>query len=162
MAEKEKKTIKKSVRQPAEKKAEKKTEVKPEKRSLKYINARGARKTSVAQTRLYPSGKGEILINGKPYGEYFPTLEQKKIVLSPLELANLTGKVNISIRVKGGGIMSQAGACRHSISRALLVLTPELRKVLKAEGYLKRDPRVKERKKPGLKRARRAPQWSKR
>lgn len=156
--EKEKKTIKKTVRQPVEKKPE----TKPEKSSKKYISARGARKTSVAQVRLYPNGKGEFTVNKKPYGEYFPTLEQKRIFLSPLESANLSNKVNLSIMVRGGGMMSQAEACRHSISRALIILIPELRKLLKAEGFLKRDPRVKERKKPGLKRARRAPQWSKR
>ena len=130
--------------------------------SQEYIYAKGGRKTSVAQTRLFLNGKGEITVNDKPMTEYFPTEALQEIVLAPLKIANRVETVNITIKTHSGGIHSQAEATRHSLSRALIIVDPELRGALKAEGYLKRDPRVKERKKPGLKRARRAPQWSKR
>lgn len=127
-----------------------------------YIYAKGGRKTSTAQVRLYPNAKGVITINDKPLAEYFPLIQLQEIVGSPLKSANRDSSVDLSIKIHGGGIHSQAEAARHGIARALVKLDPELRSVLKAEGFMKRDPRAKERKKPGLKRARRAPQWSKR
>jgi len=128
----------------------------------KYIYGKGARKTSVAQVRLFKNGKGEITVNGKKLDEYFPTDVFQTILISPLKLTNHDKNVDLDIKTSGGGKNSQAEACRHGISRALEILDKELRPSLKAEGFLTRDPRVKERKKPGLRRARRAPQWSKR
>lgn len=128
----------------------------------KFIYAKGSRKSSVARVRLYKNGQGELLVNDKNYKDYFRTFAFQEIFLSPLLLTSHLKDVNISIKVQGGGIHSQVQACRHAISRALIELEPAWRPVLKAEGFLTRDPRIKERKKPGLKRARRAPQWSKR
>ncbi len=128
----------------------------------KYIYARGGRKTSLAQCYLYKTGKGHFTVNGKDYKEYFPTENLQTEFLSPLVLTALDKNVDASIKVHGGGKHSQTGASRHALARALEILDPKLRPILKAESFLKRDPRVKERKKPGLKRARRSPQWSKR
>jgi small subunit ribosomal protein S9 len=108
------------------------------------------------------NGGGEILINGKDFKEYFPTFYLQKIVLSPLELVKCLNKFKILVKVTGGGKSAQAEAVRHGIARALVIFNPDFRKKLKKAGFLKRDPRMKERKKPGLKRARRAPQWQKR
>ena len=127
-----------------------------------YIYALGRRKRSSAQTRLYPSGKGEMTVNGKKYDEYFVTIDQRDCLLKPLELTGHNGSVDVDFRIVGGGLTGQAGAARLGVSRALIKMDPELRKVLKKEGFLTRDARKKERKKPGLKKARRAPQWSKR
>jgi len=126
-----------------------------------YIYAVGRRKKAVARVRLFKKGDGKITVNEKDYSGYFPTLELRQIVKQPIEA---TGQkdLNFSIKVGGGGVRGQAEAIRHGISRALVILEKDLRKTLKAEGYLRRDPRRKERKKPGLKRARRAPQFSKR
>jgi len=133
------------------------------KNTKRYYYAVGRRKTATAQVRLYEKGKGEIIINNKDYTEYFPTVELQNTVVAPLELVGLAGKIDVSAIVKGGGIRGQAEAIRHGIARALIKINEEeYRKILRAEGYLTRDPRAKERKKPGLKRARRAPQWSKR
>lgn len=131
------------------------------KRSL-HIHTRGSRKTSVALVRLETKGKGELIVNGKPYNEYFPTDSLQRLFLDALEKAGHVKDLNIFVKVKGGGKVGQAEASRHGMARALIELNPDLRPMLKAEGFLKRDPRVKERKKPGLRRARRAPQWSKR
>ena len=128
----------------------------------KYIYGKGGRKTAVAQVRLYEKGKGSIEVNGKKLKEYFKTAELQRVVVSPLKLTDHDKDVDITINTHSGGQQGQADACRHGISRALVLLDKELRPVLKAEGFMKRDPRVKERKKPGLKGARRAPQWSKR
>lgn len=128
----------------------------------KYIYAKGARKTSVAQVRLYQGGKGEITVNGKKSIEYFPTEVEQTVILSPLKLTGHDKDVDLDIKTCGGGMNSQAEACRHGIARVLEILDKELRPALKAAGFMTRDPRVKERKKPGLRRARRAPQWSKR
>lgn len=128
----------------------------------KFFQAIGRRKTSVAQVKLFLSEKTEILINGKTIEKYFPSSFLQKIVLSPLELSETLDKFKILVIVKGGGKISQAEAIRHGIARALVKFNPEFRKKLKKAGYLKRDPRMKERKKFGLKRARRAPQWQKR
>lgn len=128
----------------------------------KYFEAVGRRKTSTARIRLFTQDKKDIVVNKKPYKDYFPVFSLQKVVEAPLEQINSLGKFGISAHVKGGGPSGQAEACRHGIARALVVLNPYFRKRLKKAGFLTRDPRVRERKKPGLKRARRAPQWSKR
>ena len=121
----------------------------------------GRRKTSVARVRLY-NGTGVITVNGREINDYFGLDTLKYIVNQPLELTNTTGKFDVVINVQGGGIAGQAGAIRHGISRALLPYDENLRPELKKAGFLTRDPRMKERKKYGLKAARRAPQFSKR
>jgi small subunit ribosomal protein S9 len=127
----------------------------------RYFYANGKRKTSIARVRLYPDGKGEIIVNEKPLNDYFfGSLIGN--VKSPLKLTDSLKHFNITATVIGGGISSQADALRHAISKALIIYDPILRAILKKEGYLTRDARVKERKKPGLHRARRAPQWAKR
>lgn len=126
-----------------------------------YFYANGKRKTSVARVRLYENGKGEIVINNKPITDYFFG-ELIPSVKAPLKIANAMKLFDITALVEGGGVSSQADAVRHGISKALLEYDPELRSQLKKAGFLTRDSRVKERKKPGLKRARRAPQWAKR
>ena len=127
-----------------------------------YFYGTGRRKSSVARVRLYP-GTGRITINNRPIDDYFGLDTLKLIVRQPLELTNTTGQYDIVCRVCGGGVTGQAGAIRHGISRALLQVENEkLRPVLKKAGFLTRDPRMKERKKYGLKAARRAPQFSKR
>ena len=127
----------------------------------RYFYANGKRKTSVARVRLYENGKGDIVINEKPIKEYFFGALIGNVT-APLKLTSTTKNFDISIKVIGGGISSQSEAARHGIAKALLEFDPELRGVLKKEGLLTRDSRVKERKKFGLKRARRAPQFSKR
>ena len=126
-----------------------------------YFYGTGRRKKSVARVRLYP-GTGVITINGKNIDEYFGLETMKLIVNQPLEATETVGKYDIVANVVGGGFSGQAGAIRHGISRALLVADEANRGVLKAAGFLTRDPRMKERKKYGLKAARRAPQFSKR
>ena len=121
----------------------------------------GRRKKSVARVRLVP-GKGAITVNGRDIDEYFGLETLKVVVKQPLELTGTTGKFDVLVNVSGGGFTGQAGAIRHGISRALLEVDEEYRATLKAAGYLTRDPRMKERKKYGLKAARRAPQFSKR
>ena len=126
-----------------------------------YFYGTGRRKKSVARVRLYP-GTGVITINGKNIDEYFGLETLKLIVNQPLEVTETIGKFDIVANVVGGGISGQAGAIRHGIARALVVSDETLRGALKASGFLTRDPRMKERKKYGLKAARRAPQFSKR
>jgi small subunit ribosomal protein S9 len=127
-----------------------------------YYYGTGRRKTAVARVRLYP-GNGQIIINSKPVEEYFGarTLYQQ-MVASPLALTEQAGKFNVTVKVLGGGVTGQAGAVRHGMARALVQADASFRAVLKKAGLLARDPRQKERKKPGLKRARRAPQYTKR
>lgn len=125
-----------------------------------YYEAVGSRKTSVARVRIFAKGE-EISVNGKKVEQYFPTAELKEIVFSPFKRAGLEN-FGASIKVQGGGIHSQAEAVRHGIAKALLVFSPDLRRQLKTAGFLTRDARMRERKKFGLKRARRAPQWQKR
>ena len=127
-----------------------------------YHYGTGRRKSSVARVRVYENGTGSITINGREIDDYFGLDTLKLIVRQPLVLTEQVGKVDIVCTVAGGGVTGQAGAIRHGISRALLTLNPEFRASLKAAGYLTRDPRMKERKKYGLKAARRAPQFSKR
>lgn len=138
---------------------------KPEAKETKkqeWIWATGRRKTAVAQVRYSPVGTGEIKINNKMLNDYFPWFEFQQIVTTPLKLIDQLNKGAVIIRVQGGGQRSQAEAIRLGISRALQIYRPEWRPILKSAGLLTRDARIKERKKPGLKRARRAPQWSKR
>lgn len=127
---------------------------------VKYYGT-GRRKSSVARVTLV-SGTGVITINGRSFEEYIPNGLSRLDVLQPLVITETQGTVDVIANVKGGGITGQAGAIRHGISRALLELNPEYRKSLKPAGMLSRDPRAKERKKYGLKKARRAPQFSKR
>jgi len=132
------------------------------KKTNKYFEAIGRRKTSVARVRFFVPGDKSILINGKPAKNYFPTLELRQIVDSALKKMGVEENFQITVRLKGGGIHSQAEAVRHGISRTLVEFNQDFKKRLRKAGYLTRDPRMRERKKPGLKRARRAPQWSKR
>lgn len=133
----------------------------------KYFEAVGRRKTSTARVRLYPvkisapNGE-EITVNKKPFEKYFFLPKHQKLVLKPFEAVKDKTRFNFSALIKGGGISSQAEALRHGISRALIKYDPQLKKTLKTYGFLKRDPRAKERRKFGLKKARKAPQWSKR
>ena len=127
-----------------------------------FFYGTGRRKKSVARVRVYENGTGSIIINGREIDNYFGLDTLKLIVNQPLVAANLVGKVDVVVSVAGGGVSGQAGAIRHGLSRALLVMNPEYRATLKAAGFLTRDPRMKERKKYGLKAARRAPQFSKR
>jgi small subunit ribosomal protein S9 len=169
MTKKTKKTV-------AAKKTKKPLKAKKE----KYFEGVGRRKTAIARVRLFPISlsraiaKGEeesllsspslheSLVNEKPLEEYFPTIELQQAVYAPLNLINCLEQFKVSVKVKGGGTVSQAEAVRHGVARALVLFSPDFRKKLKKAGYLKRDPRMRERKKFGLKRARRAPQWSKR
>ncbi len=128
---------------------------------LKSFYGTGRRKHSVARVRLYP-GSGNVTINGRSIDEYFGLETLKLIVRQPLELTETTGQFDVVCTVAGGGVTGQAGAIRHGVARALLQFNAELRPALKKAGYLTRDPRMKERKKYGLKAARRAPQFSKR
>lgn len=127
----------------------------------KFTSSIGRRKTATAQVRLYKNGSGLIIVNGKKINEYF-TPELINIINQPLKLSGLAKDTDWSIIVKGGGKGGQAIAVRHGITRALVDHNAELRPSFKAKGYITRDAREKERKKPGLKRARRAPQWAKR
>ncbi|MBQ7499905.1 MAG: 30S ribosomal protein S9 [Clostridia bacterium] len=126
-----------------------------------YFYGTGRRKKSVARVRLFP-GTGSILINDRDIDEYFGLETLKLIVNQPFEITSTLGKFDIICRVNGGGFSGQAGAIRHGVSKALLQADPNLRPILKKAGFLTRDPRMKERKKYGLKAARRAPQFSKR
>ena len=126
-----------------------------------YFYGTGRRKTAVAQVRVLP-GSGAIIINGTPYEELFPRLEHRRIIMQPLLVTENTSKYNVVVKVNGGGISGQSGAISHGIARALVRADETLKPVLRQYGLLTRDPRVKERKKPGLKRARKAPQYTKR
>ena len=125
------------------------------------FNAVGRRKSAVARVRLVP-GEGKILINKRDIDNYFGLETLKMTVRQPLNLVKVEGSFDVLVNVRGGGLTGQAGAIRHGISRALCKVNPELRDALKKAGFLTRDPRMKERKKYGLKAARRAPQFSKR
>ena len=127
-----------------------------------YLYGTGRRKSSVARVHLFPGGTGTITINGRDIDDYFGLETLKSIVRQPLTATETVGKVDITATVKGGGVTGQAGAMRHGISRALLLVDESYKPILKDAGFLTRDPRMKERKKYGLKGARRAPQFSKR
>lgn len=127
----------------------------------KNVYAVGRRKTAVAQVIL-SSGDGTVTINNLPFVSYFQTIDLQHIAMQPLVAIGVEKKINVRGKIHGGGIHAQAESMRHAIARALIIVNSESRRVLKKQGFLTRDPRVKERKKPGLKRARRAPQFSKR
>jgi small subunit ribosomal protein S9 len=127
---------------------------------VQYLGT-GRRKTAVARVRLLP-GDGNIAINGKSFETYFPNRTLRLIVMQPLVLTELAGRFDVIARVHGGGVSGQAGAVRLGIARALVKSNPELRKQLRRAGFVTRDPRMKERKKYGLHKARKAPQYSKR
>lgn len=127
-----------------------------------YYYGTGRRKSAIARVRLYP-GNGQIVVNSKSLDEYFGTRPvYTRTVMQPLQATDNLSKFNITVKVLGGGHNGQAGAVRHGLARALVQADPEYRKVLKKAGFLARDPREKERKKAGLKRARKAPQYTKR
>ena len=126
-----------------------------------YFQKTGRRKSAVAQVRLLP-GEGAIVINGTPYEELFPRLMHREKIVRPLTLTETLGKYSVTVKVAGGGISGQSGAISHGIARALVETDESLKAVLRQNGLLTRDSRVKERKKPGLKRARKAPQYTKR
>lgn len=127
-----------------------------------YHYAAGKRKTAIARVKLYDNGKGDIMVNGKKIRDYFPTPLHVENALAPLKITDNAKNFDAEINVKGGGKSAQSDAVRHGLSRGLLLVDPDLRSTLKKEGFLRRDARIKERKKPGLKGARRAPQFSKR
>jgi len=126
-----------------------------------YFPGTGKRKTAIAQVRLSP-GNGAIIINGTPYEELFPRPQHRRTILRPLLVTESVGKYNVVAKVNGGGISGQSGAISHGIARALLKADESLKTALRQNGLLTRDSRAKERKKPGLKRARKAPQYTKR
>src|SRR3989344_404376 len=128
----------------------------------KYFEAVGRRKTSVARVRISSASKNSIIVNDKDYLQYFITPDLQAIAHDPFDKVKIDDKFAVSAKLNGGGIVSQAGALRHGIARALVKYNEEMRKKLKIHGFLKRDPRMKERRKFGLKKARKAPQWSKR
>ncbi|MCL4351238.1 MAG: 30S ribosomal protein S9 [Firmicutes bacterium] len=121
----------------------------------------GRRKNAVARVRLVP-GSGRTVINGRAFEDYFPVATMRTIIESPLKTAAVDGRFDVLVKVEGGGLSGQAGAVRHGIARALLAVDPNFRQPLKRLGFLKRDSRMKERRKYGLKKARKAPQFSKR
>jgi small subunit ribosomal protein S9 len=132
------------------------------KTTARYIEAVGRRKTSTARVRITEASKESVSVNDKTVSAYFPTPELQGIIGEALEKSKVAGKFTVSAKVIGGGIHSQAEAVRHGLSRAIVMFDDETRKRLKKLGFLKRDPRMKERRKFGLKKARKAPQWSKR
>jgi len=146
------KKIKKLAAKPAAKKEE----------PVRYFEAIGRRKTAIARVRLFTRGEKTFLVNERPYQEYFPTIELQQIAITSLNKMKCLDKFRVVSKVKGGGVHAQAEALRHGIARALTLFNPTFRKRLKKAGYLTRDARMRERKKFGLKRARRAPQWQKR
>ena len=159
-AKKRKKATKKAPKKKvvSKKKVEKKALTKP----TRYFEATGRRKTAVARVRLFTQGEKAFLVNEKSLEIYFPILKLQQIARSPLLKMKCLDKFRISVIVRGGGLTGQAEALRHGISRALVIFNPDFRKRLRKTGFLTRDPRMRERKKFGLKRARRAPQWQKR
>jgi len=142
--------------------AKSKTEEKPV-NAKPYIYAVGKRKTAIARVKIFPNGKGEILINDRKLKEYFTVGKDVASFLAPFKVADASEKsYDVEIKLIGGGISAGAEACRHGISRALVKEDESRKSPLKKVGFITSDSRKKERKKPGLKRARRAPQWSKR
>jgi small subunit ribosomal protein S9 len=127
-----------------------------------YHEGIGRRKTSSARVRIYPGGSGNITVNDKPVHEYFPRTGDVETLLGPLRALQMEGQFDMTVKVQGGGISGQSDAVRMGLARALLKYDPELRPPLRKGGFLTRDARMKERKKPGLKRARKAPTYTKR
>jgi small subunit ribosomal protein S9 len=130
--------------------------------SSQYFYGLGRRKCAIAQVRLYPNGNGAIVVNGKPMEEYFGRPFVQRQLMEPFYATDTVGKFNVTVKVEGGGISGWAGAVKLGVARALLNVDENLRTPLRRAGLLTRDPRVKERKKYGLKRARKAPQYTKR
>ncbi len=131
------------------------------KKETSVFCATGRRKSSIARVRIM-SGKGNLTINGKTIDEYLPSEILKNVVKQPLQVTGTEGKFDVVVKVEGGGLSGQAGAVRHGLARALVKASEDNKAALKTAGFLTRDPRMKERKKPGLKKARKAPQFSKR
>jgi small subunit ribosomal protein S9 len=129
--------------------------------SVQYYEGIGRRKTSSARVRITP-GSGNHIVNNKPIGEFFSRMGDVDIALEPAKAAGFENKLDVTVLVQGGGVSGQVGAVRHGLARALLEMDPGLRTIMRAGGYLTRDARMKERKKPGLKRARKAPTYTKR
>lgn len=129
--------------------------------SVQYYEGIGRRKTSTARVRI-SAGSGNFIVNGKTLTEYYTRSGDTDIILEPLRIAGFEGKLDVSVLVNGGGVTGQTGAVRHGLARALLIMDPELRPSMRSAGFLTRDSRMKERKKPGLKRARKAPTYTKR
>ncbi|RME71921.1 MAG: 30S ribosomal protein S9 [Chloroflexi bacterium] len=130
---------------------------------MQYYEGVGRRKAATARVRIYPSDTGVgFVVNDKPLEEYFTREIDQHEILTPLKVCGAEGKFGVTVKVRGGGVTGQAGAVRLGVARALLKFNPEYRKTLRDHGLLTRDPRAKERKKPGLKRARKAPQYTKR
>lgn len=175
MADTPKKRIRKTAPKPSKTKTEVETAPEAErptekgsvdsevssKKAERYIEAVGRRKTAIARVRLFTRA-GEFSVNGKPYSDYFTTFALQKTVEDAFKKMKLWERFRVSALVSGGGIHSQAEAIRHGLARCLINFNPDFRKRLKKAGFLTRDPRMKERKKFGLKKARRAPQWQKR
>jgi small subunit ribosomal protein S9 len=157
-----KKTVTHKATVKHEEKVQQEKSVKKLDKNLGYIFAVGRRKSAIARVRLFDGGKGDVVVNNKTMAQYFPSFEYQLLVLSPLKAVGMADKFNLSVRVLGGGKNGQAEATRLGVARALIIHNPDWRATLKPFGYLTRDARVKERKKPGLKKARRAPQWQKR
>lgn len=156
-------TKEKSPSQQPAKEAEEVTEkAKVDNRPAKYYEGVGRRKKAVARVRLFTRGDKDFSVNSKPYIEYFPTKELQQLADGALTKMKVTDKFSVSVLVRGGGIAGQAEAVRHGTARALLKFNADFRKRLKRAGFLTRDPRKKERRKFGLKKARKAPQWAKR
>jgi len=160
-------TKKKSVK--TKKALPKKTpkKIKEKKVARRYYESVGRRKQAIARVRLFTcqpfeDEKGKVLVNKKPYDVFFKTFELQEKVISPLKKMKSLNRFEATVKVKGGGILGQAEAIRHGLSRSLVKFNPDFSKKLKKAGFIRRDPRKKERKKPGLKKARRGPQWSKR
>ena len=130
--------------------------------AVQYYEGVGRRKTATARVRLLPDGEGKIVVNDKPLNEYFAREWDVLYMLKPLQVASMAENFDVTVLVKGGGMTGQAGAVQLGIARALLKANPDLRSMLRKGGFLTRDAREKERKKPGLKRARKAPQYTKR
>jgi small subunit ribosomal protein S9 len=130
--------------------------------STQYFEGIGRRKTSTARVRIYPGGSGNVVVNDKTLGEYFPRVGDAVELMKPLDVTGMQGCVDITVVVKGGGVTGQTGAVQLGLARALVLYEPELRSALRKAGLLTRDAREKERKKPGLKRARKAPTYTKR
>jgi small subunit ribosomal protein S9 len=127
----------------------------------KYYEGIGRRKTSTARVRVM-TGEGRFIVNEKPAQEFFTRLGDMEKIVEPLQAVGMVGKLDVSVLVNGGGVSGQTGAVRHGLARALVEMDPELRPAMRAGGFLTRDARMKERKKPGLKRARKAPTYTKR
>jgi small subunit ribosomal protein S9 len=128
----------------------------------RYFQATGRRKTAVARVRIYTKGDKEFVVNNKPFDKYFQTEEDREIAVSSMKKMKCFDKLRVTAKVKGGGHSAQAEAIRHGTARALVEFNQNFRKRLRKAGFLTRDPRMRERKKFGLRRARRAPQWAKR